>query len=180
MRALRAYLSNRRGSAAIEFALVLGMLTIPLMSVIDLGMYTYDKMQVRSAAQVAAQSVWASCGSSSNWPVTRYCTSWQSGINTSAQLTSLATNVTVTSVVDGYYCVNGSGILTAIGSTGTFASPLTATAPTSCGSGTWETTTPYEFVTVTVSYTYAPVFGGISVASLLPTSMTATSTMQVK
>lgn len=183
MMILRTYLAKNHGNAAVEFALTLGLLTIPMLSVVDIGMYTYDRMQLCNAAQVAAQSVWATCSSSSYWPVTQYCTSWQTGVTNAAQTTSLGTNVAVSAITDGYYCVNSAGTLTpATGTTvGTFASPLTATAPTSCGTGTWETTgAPAEFVKVTVTYTYTPAFRGISAASLLNPSLTEISWIQVK
>ncbi|HEX7760454.1 MAG TPA: TadE/TadG family type IV pilus assembly protein [Caulobacteraceae bacterium] len=180
MRALRSYLADTRGAAALEFGLVLSMLTLPMLSVIDIGIYTYDKMQLQNAAQMGSQSVWATCTTDATWPVTKYCSAAQTAITSAAQTTSLGTNVTVSTTVEGYYCVDGNGVPQPIGSTGTFASPLTATAPTSCGSGTWTSKKPADYISVTAAYTYTPVFSGISVASLLTPSLTSTSTIPVK
>jgi Flp pilus assembly protein TadG len=160
----------------VEFALVLTLLTVPMMSIVDVGVYVYDKMQVENAAQVASQSVWATCTNNSTWPVTDNCSSAQTAISNAAKTTSLGTNVSVTATTEGWYCVNGSGVLTQVGSTGTFASPLSPTSAPSCGAGTWTNgANAADYAAVTVAYTYAPIFGGISVATLFGTSITKTA-----
>lgn len=178
---IRRFLRDTSGAAAAELALIVTLLTIPTLSIVDIGIYTYDRMQVNNAAQMAAQSLWATCSTTAFWPVTQFCSSGQSNATLGAQQTSLGTAVTVTSVSDGYYCIDQNGIAQPI-STGTYSSPLTATVP-SCGTksgSTWQITTPAEYVTVTVNYTYKPAFAYVSVASLLTPGMTATSMTRIK
>lgn len=192
------YWREQRGAAAIEFAIILSLLVVPMMSVVDVGVYTFSKIQVENAAQSAAQTLWATCTSASNWPFSNYCTQIQTGTSTTmsvsaavtsaAQQTSLGSNVTVSSITDGYYCTaqktaTGVQSIVLVSSSGTFSSPLTS-ATTSCGSApsgsTWSGgSSPGEYATVTVSYTYKPMFGGISVASLLTTPITKTATIRI-
>jgi hypothetical protein len=86
--------------------------------------------------------------------------------------------VTVSSVTEGYYCTSSTGVLTVVGSTGSFGSALTSSAPTSCPTGSL-TTSPGDYISVTVSYTYAPVFSHASVASLLGTTITSTAWLRL-
>ncbi|MGA0604114.1 TadE/TadG family type IV pilus assembly protein [Caulobacter sp. KR2-114] len=180
MTTLRRFLADRGGAAAAELALILGLLTIPLMSVVDLGVYAFERMQVQNAAQMAAQSLWSTCSTTAYWPVTKFCSTGQSNATLGAQQSSLGTDVTVSSIVDGYYCMDTTGTPQAIGSTGTYSTPLTLTKPTSCGSGTWSSTAPAEYVTVTVAYTYKPAFGSVSVGSILNSAMSESSMVPIK
>src|SRR5581483_8750661 len=68
--ACRAYITNAAGAAAAEFALILTLLTIPLLNVFDIGVYVYDRMQLDNAAQVAVQTAWAQCAPSGDVPAT--------------------------------------------------------------------------------------------------------------
>ncbi|HEV2363873.1 MAG TPA: TadE/TadG family type IV pilus assembly protein [Caulobacteraceae bacterium] len=161
-----------------EFAFFASFLLLALFSLVDIGVYIYQRLQLENAAQVASQTAWSMCEANYQRPVTANCSGVQSAITSAAHTTSLGSAVSVTSVSEGYYCVNSSGALTLIGSTGTFGSP--PTAQSSCGSGTWVNgSTPGDYVAVTVSYAYAPIFGAISLASLLTTPITKTSWMRV-
>ena len=186
MNVLRLFIRDYRGSAGVEFALTVGLLTIPLLSAVDVGVYTYDKIQLENAAQVAGQSVWATCTSSSMLPATNStkCPGLQAAITSAAQTSSLSTGVTVTSVSEGYYCIAASGatgLLTRVPNTttGDFTTPLSTPAPTSCGTGTWLNGKPGDYIAVTVHYTYSPIFGSISMANLLDPSMNKQSWMRL-
>lgn len=173
---IRAYLRGQQGAAAVEFALMLGVFTIALPSTVDLGIYAYDTIQVQNSAQMAVQAVWAACG---QLPATSStaCPTAQSALNTAVQQTSLGSGVTVSSVTEGYYCANGSGVLTAVGATGNFSTPLSSN-PGSCPTGS-QTSYPGDYMWVTVSYTYTPVFAQASVASLLGTTIQGTAWMRL-
>lgn len=169
---MRAYLRDQRGAAAAEFALMLGVFTIALPSVVDLGIYTYDAMQVHNSAQMGVQAIWAAC---SQLPATNKtaCPSAESALNAAVQKTSLGSAVTVSNVTEGYYCTNASGALTETpaGKTGNFTTALDASTvvpspPTACPSGSL-TTVPGDYVRVTVTYTYKPVFSQASIGSQL-------------
>jgi Flp pilus assembly protein TadG len=181
---IRDYFAERQGAAAVEFALMLSVFTAGLPSVIDLGIYAYDNMQVKNSAQMAVQAVWAAC---TQMPVTdtASCSNAQSSMTTGAQQTSLGTNVTVSSVTESYSCAKTDGTLVnaaSNGKTGNFTTALdtnVSPAPTSCPSGS-ATSTPGDYISATVTYTYSPVFAHISVASLLSTTITGTATMRLQ
>jgi Flp pilus assembly protein TadG len=182
---IRAYFRDQRGAAAVEFALMLGVFAIALPSVVDLGIYAYDTMQVQNSAQMGAQAVWAACG---QLPATdaAYCPTGQSAVNAAVARTSLGSAVTVSSATEGYYCAGSGGALvnadpSGNNKTGNFTTPLDTalpTPPSTCPSGSL-TSAPGDYMSVTVSYTYSPVFSHASVASLLGTTITSTAWMRL-
>ena len=54
-RHLRASVRDRRGVAAIEFGVMIPLLTLMVVSVTDIGLALFHKMQVENAAQAGAQ-----------------------------------------------------------------------------------------------------------------------------
>jgi Flp pilus assembly protein TadG len=180
---IRAYLRDRRGGAAVEFALTLTLFSAALPSVVDLAIYAYDSMQVQNSAQMGVQAVWAAC---SQLPATdtTACPTAQTALNAAVQKTALGNTVTVSNVTEGYYCTSSTGALANAdtnGKTGNFTTSLTSavpTQPTTCPSGSL-TSAPGEYISTTVSYTYAPVFPQVSVASLLGTSIQGAARMRL-
>ena len=170
---IRAYLREQRGAAAVEFAIMLGVFTVALPSVIDLGIYAYDSMQVNTSAQMAVQAVWQACN---QLPVTASCAGAQTALNTAAHQSSLGTNVSVSSVTESYSCTNSSGALYTL-ATGDFTTALGGNS-SQCATAD-KTTLPGDYITATVTYTYSPVFAQISVANLLGTTITGTATMRL-
>jgi Flp pilus assembly protein TadG len=177
----RRFLGDSAGAAAVEFVLWLAVLIVPLFSAVDIGAYAFKKMQVQIAGQGAVQAVWHACNDTTKWPATQNCPTLLTTITRAAQGSSLGTDVTVASadVVEGYYCADASRALVAVGATGTIASPLTGPAPTCTTVTAGSTTTAGDYIKVTVSYTYAPLFTGLSVASILGTSITHTAWMRL-
>lgn len=182
---IRAYFRNERGAAAVEFAVILGVFTISLPSIVDLGIYAYDAMQVQNSAQMGVQAVWAACG---QLPATdsSACSSAQTALNAAVQRTTLGNSVSVSSVTEGYYCTDSTGALANAVSgnkTGNFTTSLTSAVPnppTDCSALTSpKTSTPGDYIWVTVTYTYTPVFSRASVASLLGTTITSTAWMRL-
>lgn len=160
-----------RGAAAAEFALLLTLLAIPILNVVDLGIYGYQRMELDNAAQVGAQAAWAIVPHCT-LPLTvgSNCTSLASKINTAVQSTPLGTKVTVTSV-ENYYCVNSAGNLVVVGTL--------QSKPSNCSSVGAPSGTPGDYILVTASYTYTPVFTGVSVTSLLTSPITRASLMRL-
>ena len=177
----RRFLGDSAGAAAVEFVLWLAVLIVPVLSAVDIGAYAFKKMQVQIAGQGAVQAVWHACNDNTKWPATKNCPGLLATITRAAQGSSLGADVTVASadVVEGYYCADASRALVAVGSTGTIASPLTGPAPTCTTVTAGSSTTAGDYIKVTVSYTYAPVFTGLSVGSLLGTSITHTAWMRL-
>jgi Flp pilus assembly protein TadG len=181
---LRAYWRERRGAAAAEFAIVLVVLVFPLLNVIDFGMYIFEGMDVNEAAQTTAEAALKVCtyASPPALPATPFCASLSSAEAVAVRSTSLGSAVTLvappttaltscanTSSVngcEGYYCTNSSGALVAVGS-------FPDTMPADCSSVVaGSTDTPGDYLQLEVSYTYTPMFTGISMASLLPSPIT--------
>jgi len=178
----RSFWRDTHGSAAVEFVLWLGVLTLPMMNAVDLGMYVFQKMQVQIAAQSAAQGVWRLCDKPTKLPAVQNCDDLAATIQTGAQSTSLGPLVTVAAgaPVEGYYCVNSAGALQLVGAAGSPGSPPTKPSPFNCSSViSGSTTKPGDYVQVTVSYAYAPVFSRVSMASLLTTPITRTAWMRL-
>ena len=188
---LGRFLRRSDGTAAVEMALWTAVIIVPMASVFDIGEYTYRKMQVENAAEMAVQAAWHACDPS-ELPAVQNCTGLANTgllatLRTAAQSTSLGTNVTIaattTAVTEGYYCTNnGTGALVLVGTEGhlspTAVAPV-APSPNDChtvvGTGT-----PGDYIQVTVSYTYSPLFSGLSIASFLPTPITKQAWMRLK
>lgn len=164
------YIKGHRAAAAAEFAIILPILAIPILNVVDLGVYAYDRMQLDNAAQVgaqaAAQAVWGTCTPAGYGPFGYYsCSALVSASTTAANSTSLGS---VWQSTSEQYCCPGS----------------TSTSPVTCSGAVTATSTPpsctYEdYVLVTAKYDYSPIFSAISVASLLTTPITRTAYMRL-
>src|SRR5579862_82457 len=59
--ALELIRSDRRGTAAIEFVLFAGMLSLGMLNAADISIYIYKRMEVESATQMGAQAAWKTC-----------------------------------------------------------------------------------------------------------------------
>jgi Flp pilus assembly protein TadG len=171
---LRLFCHDTRGVAAIEMALAGMMLVLAVLNVVDVGAYAYKKMQVTNAAQVGAQTAWYICNNSSMLPATQKCSGLNAAITTAIQSTSLSTAVTLASGYpqEGYYCVNGSGVLQAVGS---LASP-----PADCSAAGNANAAPADYIQVAATYSYSPVFPNLTVMGALQiSSITQTSWMRL-
>lgn len=170
---LRHYRSEQGGAAAAEFALVLSLLAIPILNVVDFALYAWNRMQVDNAAQVAAQAAWATCVPPTFLPATSNCPGMTAAVTAAAQSTTLGTGITVTSTTENYYCVNTS--TNALVTVGTFP----GTKPGDCSSVGSADDTPGDYVRVTVSYTYTPVFPGVTIVSFLTTPVVREAWMRL-
>ncbi|WP_312162152.1 TadE/TadG family type IV pilus assembly protein [Phenylobacterium sp.] len=182
MSALTAFWRETRGAAAAEFVLWLALLTLPLLNAVDLGIYVFQKMQVQMAAQAATHAVWRACDAPAKLPAVTNCTGLAATIQTAAQSTSLGSQITVVagSPTEGYYCVDGAGALQVVGVAGTIGSAPTRPTPFTCATRiTGSTTAPGDYVQVTVSFPYQPVFDQVSMANLLTTPITHTAWMRL-
>ncbi len=166
------------GVAAVEFALVASFLAVGMLNVVDIARYGYLRMQVENAAQSGAQAAWGACNSTSKLPATdsTKCSGLASAVTTAVHSTTLASNVSEPSgsPAEGYYCGTTSGTLTLVGTAGTVGSPPCG-QPASCSavSGAANpTAAPGDYVKISVTYTFVPLFGGLSMAALLTTPIT--------
>lgn len=178
----RRFLRDTRGGAAAELVLWLTIMLVPVMSVIDIGFYVFQRMQVELAGQAAIQAIRKDCWDSAV-PYTRNCSSISSAATTGAQSTLLGSDVTVSSgyPLEGYYCVDASNVLTLVGSTGGVGTGPTKPSTFDCSSVIGSSTaSPGTYARVNVQKTYTPVFSGVSVASLLTTPITSSAWLRVE
>lgn len=156
---LGGYWRGSRGAAAAEFALVLTVLTIPVLNVADIGSYVFERMDMQNAVEVGAQEA-GLLASTCTLPLTKSGNScagtYSSSISAAVHGGSLGTKVTVSSISENYYCVNASGNLYE-------PNPGNLTTQPTCTDGK----AAGDYVLVTGTYSYTPIVSGVTVAGLL-------------
>jgi Flp pilus assembly protein TadG len=180
------WLRETRGAAAVEFSLWAALLILPVLNVVDVGVYLFQSMQVKEAAQVAAQAAWVSCDPTKGYlPAATNCPSLQTTLATAAHSTSLGSNAAVQTSHEYYYCPTTANTLTEVDTTsgvintsGSNTAPV-APSPDTCVASTGGTAAPGDYVAITVNYTYKSVFSGASVVSLLPATISQTALMRL-
>jgi Flp pilus assembly pilin Flp len=202
-RSVRRFLMLTDGASAVELALITPLVVIPLFSVADLAIYTYNRMQVEFAAQATVTAVQRACGFT-NVPVTNTTKCSASVLNgqtlkgvidTAAQSTSMGSRITVANTcssgsncwdIESFYCLNGSnklvevagttrGKISTTGGTGTAAS----TAATNCTGAGGGAQKPGDYINIKTTYNYTPPFRGISLGSLLMGPITREAWLRV-
>lgn len=167
----RGFLRDTRGAAALELVIWLGIIVLPVLNVVDLGFYVYQRMQLDNAAQAGAQNAWRTCYAQTSQPKGAACgAAMTTAITTGIQSTSLGNSVTVVSgyPIEGAYCPDSSNVLQPVGS-----------YQSSCAAAGYPAGTSGDYIQVRVQYTYTPLFGGASLASFLPTPIVRTAWMRL-
>ena len=168
---LRNWRKDCRGVAGVEFALIGGFLCVAVVNVADIGIYLYKRMNVENAALVGAMSALKACDSN-YLPATVNCPGLTAAVTAAIQSTSLGTAVTLSSAVsEGYYCVNASNALQYVSSV--------ASKPANCSAAGMPALQPADYVQVAVTFSYTPIFAGLSVAGLFPTPITKTAMVRM-
>lgn len=176
---MRAFARETSGAAALELALWAGLLVVPILNVMDVGLYVFQRMQVENAAQMAVQAGWKACDDATKQrPVTTKCApnggTLETYMRSIAQgSSSLTTRVTMTAPTVRYYCLNTSNVLVVMATAPTAPPANCSTAPGSASA------TPGEYLEVAVSYAYSPMFGAISVAGTFTTPISYTARTRV-
>ena len=162
---------DRRGIAGIEFALIAGFLCLAIVNVSDVGVYLYKRMQVENAALVGAMSALKACDPS-HLPATVNCTGLTASVTAAVQSTSLGSAVSLSGAIsEGYYCVDSSDGLQ-------YMSDV-FNKPTDCSAAGMKALQPADYVQVAVTFTYSPIFTGLSVAGLFTTPITKTAMVRM-
>jgi len=159
------------GAVAVETAMISLLLVTLIAQALDFGWYVYCALQVRMAAQAAVAQAAINCNTSAKLPATVNCSGLTTAMTTAAQQVSLGTGISIASTTEGYYCHNtsASNALTAKGSL--------ASKPADCTP--YSTDKPSDFIKVQTSYTFAPLFPGLSVVSPFAGPISATAWMRV-
>ena len=164
-----SFIRDVSGVAAIEFGLVGFLILAGVFNAVDLAYYGYQLEEVEDAAQVGVQAAYNVCnGAISSLPAIGNCSSLSATITAAIISTSLGARVSLASgyPVEGYYCVNTSGALQSVGSS----------EPSNCAAAGNSSATPGDYLQISVTFSYTPLFPGISVMSALgATSIVRTS-----
>jgi Flp pilus assembly protein TadG len=168
---VEAIRADQNGVSAIEFALFVGLLVFGLLNTADVSIYIYKRMQVENATEMGAQAAWQHCGLD-QLPATTNCTGLTTAVQNAIQSTSLGTQVSLQSGYpsEGWYCVDSSGALQ-------YVSDI-STKPTDC-SAVGTTLQPADYIKIETTYTYTPLFAGISVAGAFTSPIIKTSLMRL-
>jgi Flp pilus assembly protein TadG len=164
--------ADRRGVAAIEFAIFAGLISIGMLNVTDIAVYVYQRMQVEYATQAGAQAAWHAC-SINQLPATTNCSGLNTAVQNAVQSTSLGTHITLQSgsPAEGYYCVNSSNALQRVSDV--------SSKPTDCSSVGSPGLQPGDYIQISTTFAYAPLFPGITVAGTFTTPITRTALMRL-
>jgi Flp pilus assembly protein TadG len=169
------YLADERAAAAAEMAIFAIVLAPIFLSLVDMGAYTYQRMQVQNAAQAGVQAAWATCdkvpANATNCPYL------STAVTAAVQGTSLSDTVTwgnaaafstspIPATDAGYFCPDGTD------------NALTASSSGATCTSTGDSAGYY--VKIDVTYNFSPVFPGVSIASLFSTPITQTTWTRLK
>jgi len=167
--------TDERGASALEFAIFAGMLAFGLLNTADISIYIYKRMQVENATEMAAQAAWKACDPSKGYlPATLSCPNLTTLMTQAAQSTGLGNQVTIAtgSPQEGFYCLNDAGALQHIAN-------ASLNPPADCSSTGLPGQQPGDYIQVTTSFSYAPLFPGVTVAGVFPTPIMRTSMMRL-
>jgi Flp pilus assembly protein TadG len=165
---------DTRGAAAVEFAMIGGLLITGLFNAVDIGRYLYQRMEVQNAAQMGVQAVWKACDTA-HLPATTNCSSMSDALTAGVQSTSLGNAVSQASgsPAEAWYCVNDTGSLV-------FVADASSAKPADCSAANNPTATPGDYLKVQTTYTFSPLFSALSVTGALPTPLTGSSLMRLQ
>lgn len=143
-----------------EFAVWLVALAYPFVNAADLAVYAFRKVEVQNAAQMAVQAAFNTCGQNFSTPVYTSCNTVNSNAGANAvtaavKTTTLGSRVSVSDVSE---YVDGSK------QSGSLTNPPSASG---------------DYLGVKVTFSYTPLFGLATVASLLGTTITQTYWMRM-
>lgn len=172
---LKRLLKDRRGVISAEMALIMPGIAYVLLNVVDLSMYIYTRMQLDLAAHEAVGAARVLCDTAAKLPAKQNCGSTlDATMLAAARTTSLGSTVTLGTSSEAYYCADSSAVLQQVAA-------YSATPPANCsGTISGSTAVPGDYISVTASRTYTPLFPGASIAAMLPTTMTRTAWMRLK
>jgi len=159
--AWRRLRADRRGASAVEFALIGSIFVVLLLNVVDFAILIWSRMQVDYAAAAAAQAAYNTC-SPRDMPARTNCPDLDSAVQSAARSTSLGGAVANDPALEEYYCTAGTDL--------TRVATYPATPPVNCSgvTGGSPAAAPGDYVTVNVSYTFTPLFAGLTLLQAQP------------
>ena len=168
---IKAMSTDQGGVAAIEFGIFAPLLFLALVNVADVTIYLYQRMQAQNATQVAAQAAWKACDlpqlpASSSAMAARPAFGWPAS-------TSLGTAVSLVSgsPAEGYYCVNSSNALQYVSNV--------SSKPLDCTAAGMPSLQASDYIQVQTTFTYTPIFPGLSISGTFPSPINSASLMRL-
>lgn len=161
------------GTVAAETAMVAGVLGILTAQVLDYGWYTYCSLQVKMAAHAAAAEAAVLCDTEDELPATINCDpDLKDKMEAAANEVSIGGTITITEPDEGYFCHDPSAnnALVEMGDA--------SNKPANCEPHS-STEEPADFVFITASYDFSPMFPGLSAISYADGTITADGWMRV-
>ena len=174
---IAAIRSDQRGASALEFAIFVGILAFGLLNTADISIYIYKRMQVENATEMAVQAAWKTCDpNQGQLPATvgSNCPGLTTAITNAVHSTTLGTQVSVQtgSPTEAYYCLNSSGALQNVGA-------VSSPAPADCSVTGNASQQPADYIQITTTFSYAPLFSGVTIASRFTTPIVRTGMMRL-
>src|SRR5260370_3298561 len=166
--------ADQRGVAAVEFGLFAIFLSLALVNVTDVSIYIYQRIQPENPTEVAAQAAWKACDLTVLPPTTDCSTDpYKTAVQNALGSTSLTTRVALVSGSPsvGYYCVNSSNALQ-------YVSAISS-KPADCTAAGTPSLQPGYYIQVQTTFTYTPIFPGLSISSTLPNPINSASLMRL-
>ena len=141
----------------------------------DVSIYLYQRMELENAAQMGVQAAWKTCDpNNKQLPATTNCPGLTTAITNAVQSTSLGTKASLQSgsPAEGYYCMNSSDALQYISAV--------SSKPADCTAAGMPSLQPADYIQITTTFAYAPLFPGITVAGTFATPITKTAMMRLE
>jgi len=163
---------DERGVAAIEFAIFASLLSVAILNATDIAIYVYQRMEVENVTQMAASAAFKTC-TVDKLPATTNCTGMTTAMQNAVSGSSLGDRITLVSgsPTEGYYCLNDKNALQYMHDT--------TSRPTDCTAAGTPSNQPIDYLTVQATFTYAPLFKGLTVAGTFTTPIVSTAFMRM-
>lgn len=159
------------GVAAVEMALIGGILTALLLNVAEVGRYAYLTTQVLAASQAGAYAAIAHCALKDT-PVTLECPSVEAEITQAVNGTALGEAVALHGELrENWYCVSEAGELQEMGAADN--------RPSDCTDAGDPAANPSLYLRVSAALDYEPIFPGLTLVEAFPTTIVHTAWMRV-
>ena len=164
---------DERGVAAVEMALVGGLLATAMLNVVEVSRYAYVTTQVSAASQAGAHAAIVTCDPTET-PATTNCPALATAVSTAIHGSSLGSQVSLHgAIAEAWYCVNPStGALQQVAAAG---SP-----PDDCSAVGSTTEDPALYLRVETQYSYQPIFPGLTIASTFSSTIVRVAWMRMR
>ncbi|HEY2750074.1 hypothetical protein [Phenylobacterium sp.] len=167
---LAAWRAERSGSAAIELAVIGSILAVAAMNAAEVGRYAVYSNAVGSATQAGAEAALVTCDPA-HTPATTNCPTLTTAVTTAIQGTALGTQVSLSGITEGFYCLNGSNQLIYMADVNN--------QPADCSSVGQPTLRSVLYLQVSTTYAYQAMFPQLTMVRAFPQAITRTSWMRM-